>query len=195
MSHYLDETTIQRQENRLFFRRWLKHPVRLGTLAPISVRFSKFAASLLNNPKKGPIVEIGAGTGRLTRALLAAGVPNDNLIVVELDPELCRFLKESLPSITVIEGDARLLTTLLPKEWMGKVSSVVSAIPLMYLEPSERQDIVKACFDVMSPGGDLMHITYSPKSPLHFNAALKAERVGQFWLNLPPAFVWRYQSS
>lgn len=49
------------------------------------------------------VVEIGPGLGILTRALLAAGV---DLTAVELDRDLAGHIRETFPSVRLIEGDA-----------------------------------------------------------------------------------------
>ncbi|MBY0462476.1 MAG: methyltransferase domain-containing protein [Alphaproteobacteria bacterium] len=194
------ENALRRRENMLFFKRWLKHPSQMGTLAPVTPRLAKLAADLVENPSD-LIVELGAGTGRLTRALLAHGVKPKNLVLVELDPELCVFLKETLKDLPecknsmphIIEGDATKLAEIIPESFKGKVSTVVSAIPFMYIPPIAREQIVKSSFDVLKPEGSILHVTYNPKSPLAFKKDLKQERVGKLWLNFPPGFVWKYQ--
>lgn len=191
----LSESRIRAQERRLFFRRWLKEPRRLGTVAPISTRLAKLAAGLILDPKGGPIVEIGAGTGRLTRALLKAGVDPAQLTLVELDQELCEFLKKILPGVKVIHGDARYLSELLDPNQIGCISTVVSAIPLMYLKKEQREEIAQSCFDVLKPGGDLLHVTYYYKSPLDEVSFFNTERAGAVWGNIPPGFVWRYHKA
>lgn len=196
------ELTLRRRENKLFFKRWLKHPFQMGTLAPITPRLAKMAASLVSDPDDF-IVEIGAGTGRLTRALLAEGVKPSNLALVELDPEFCVFLKETLKDMPecknsmpyIIEGDAGKLSEIIPESFQGKVSTVVSAIPLMYLPPMVREQIIKSAFEVLKPSGSILHVTYNPKSPLAFKDDLKQERAGKLWFNFPPGFVWKYQQS
>lgn len=194
------ELALRRRENMLFFKRWLKHPLQMGTLAPITPRLAKLAASLISDPSDF-IVEIGAGTGRLTRALLAGGVQPRNLALVELDPEFCVFLKETLKDAPecrtsmpyIIEGDAAKLSEIIPESFRGKVSTIVSAIPFMYIPPSVREQIVESSFDVLKPEGSILHVTYNPKSPLAFKKDIKQERVGKLWFNFPPGFVWKYR--
>lgn len=194
------EKKIRREENSLFFRRWIKHPLQLGTLAPITAKLANLAASSLID-KNGIYVEIGAGTGRLSRALLYQGIKSENLALVELDHFFCNFLKETIPSILnskenlpyIIEGDASHLPEILPSHFVGKVDTVFSVIPFMYIPPEARQAIIEAAFKVLKPGGSIIHITYSPRSPLGFMKDLKQGRYGQLWFNLPPGFVWHYQ--
>lgn len=195
------EKKIRWQENLLFFRRWLKHPLQMGTLAPITPRLAHLAASFLPNSHEKLVVEIGAGTGRLTRVLLGQGVKPENLAVVELDPFCCAFLQKTLPTIlkhgqplpTIIEGDATKLVDLLPHQFVGQVDTVFSVIPLMYLSPLARQNLMNAAFQVLKPGGSIIHITYSLQSPLRFMTHIKQHRQGQLWLNMPPGFIWHYQ--
>lgn len=191
----MNEVQIRRAENRLFFRRWLKNPRQLGTLAPISVKLSMLAAKeALSQYKPGtPVVEIGAGTGRLTRALLHCGVLAEDLTVVELDRQMCAFLRKSIPHIHVIEGDATHLPDLIPPEICEKVGVVVSAIPLMYLNEKLRKSLMNAAFSILKPEAKVVHVTYNPKSPLTFWSGVKQNRVAATWFNFPPGFVWQFQ--
>ncbi len=191
----MNEAQIRRAENWLFFRRWLKNPRQLGTLAPISVKLSMLAAKeALTHYKPGtPVVEIGAGTGRLTRALLSCGVQAQDLTVVELDKEMCDFLCKSIPNIHVIEGDATHLSDLVSSEIREEVGVVVSAIPLMYLQESLRKSLIKAAFSILRPHAKIVHVTYNPKSPLNFWKEIKQRRAAAVWFNFPPGFVWQFK--
>lgn len=186
------------QENKLFFRRWLKKPGQLGTLAPISCSFAEKASALLGDDRINEkiVVEIGAGTGRLSRALLEQGVRPDHFYAVELDAELCDFLKNSLPQGSqAIQGDACHLSTVLPQEIVGKVDVVYSVIPLMYLPQEVRDEIYQAVQKVLKPDGVFYHVCYSPISPYASNKAIRSERVISKWINLPSGFVWTFQNA
>lgn len=195
------ELSLRKRENALFFKQWLRHPFQMGTLAPITPRLANLAAAQIKDPS-GLVVEIGAGTGRLTRSLLARGVKPENLVLVELDKNLCSFLEETLPQLEecktsipkVIHGNAAELAEIIPSHFVGKVATVVSAIPFMYIPEELRTKIIKSCFDVMGPQGKIIHVTYNPKSPLAFMNTLQQERVGSLWFNMPPGFVWKYHA-
>ena len=191
----MNEAQIRRAENRLFFRRWLKNPRQLGTLAPISVKLSQLAAqaALRHYKPDKPIVEIGAGTGRLTRSLLNQGVRPQDLTAVELDGEMCGFLRDTIPHINVVEGDANHLTSLVAPQNVGRVCAVVSAIPLMYLPETLRMSLVKAAFSILENNAGIIHVTYNPRSPLQFWKTLEGQRVASAWFNFPPGFVWQFQ--
>lgn len=142
----------------------------------------------------GVVVEVGAGTGVVTQALLDAGVPANKLYVVELDDRLYHFLSERFPGVRVLRGDAALLHELLPAELVGKVTTVVSSLPLRAMTFEVQERITDAAFRVLRPGGVLVQYTYPPLSPLPADRlGLRAERLGRIWLNVPPAAVWRFR--
>lgn len=193
--------SIANGENRLFFKQWLKSPLQLGTFAPISFKLAHLAASQIKLDKDIKIVEIGAGTGRLSRAILAQGIDIDNFAMVELDAKMSVFLEKSLEKLynstkkpKVIHGNADKLSDLIPTEWVGKVDYVVSAIPLMQMTETSRIKIIEAALKVLNPDtGSILHVTYSPVSPIKFmeNDIIQTRPVS-LWSNIPPGFVWRF---
>lgn len=194
-----EEKRLVRRENTLFFRRWLKHPVQLGTLAPISCSLARRVAALVQNSEGNledkVVVELGAGTGRLSRHLLRAGVKPHNYYAVELDSELVEFLKETLPGGTIIQGDATYLPDLLPSAVVGQVDVIVSVIPLMYLAQDCREAIYGASRSVLRQDASFFHVCYSPLSPFKNTPAIQSKRVVSKWVNLPPGFVWSFKDA
>ena len=139
------------------------------------------------------VVELGPGTGSVTRALLATGVPEERLVLVERDRYLHEWLKEQFPGANVLLSDARQLDELLPAGQAGRVSTVVSSLPLNSLPRNERDEIVRVAFRVLSGNGSLVQYSYGVPSPLPCEAlGLTGQRVAFAAANLPPATVWRY---
>src|SRR5215510_7987416 len=89
-------------ERWLFFRRALAHPLQLGTPIPSSPALGRLIAAQLDARPDGCTIEIGGGTGVITRELLAAGLPADRLLVVELDSEMADYLRGTVPKIRVV---------------------------------------------------------------------------------------------
>jgi phosphatidylethanolamine/phosphatidyl-N-methylethanolamine N-methyltransferase len=140
------------------------------------------------------VVELGGGTGSITRALLAAGLPPDRLVVVERDERLHRLLCERFPEVLVLRGDAGELVQLLRPYGISHVSAVVSSLPLLSMPKRLRHRIVEQSFALLGERGTLVQFTYGIASPLparEFPVSGKVKAL--VWLNLPPAFVWRYE--
>jgi phosphatidylethanolamine/phosphatidyl-N-methylethanolamine N-methyltransferase len=192
----MTEKQLLKDERKLFFRRWIKHPIRLGAVLPSSIALTSMISKHATMNDDGIVVELGGGTGRLTRSLLKAGIPAHKLYVIELDPELCAFLKKAMPDVNVILGDARDLAKLIPQEYIGKITTVISGMPMTTMPFDIQRSIIKACFNVMTPDGQLLQYTYRPVSPLSIEKHhLTKTRLGVTFKNVPPATVWRYQSA
>ena len=117
----------------MFFRRWLANPLQMGSIIPSSDALCRRVVRHTRRAADEAVLELGAGTGVVSRALLEGGVPAERLIVVEIVPEMAEHLRSVLPGVLVIEGDARLLPSLLARRWHGRISSVVCGIPLVLL--------------------------------------------------------------
>ena len=178
----------------LFLRSWLAHPLRMGSVIPSSDALCRrVVRHAWPEPGRG-VLELGAGTGVLARAFIAAGLSDDRLVLVEIDPALAAHLREQFPAATVIEGDATRLADLLPERWHGRLGSVVCGIPLVLLPDAEQRRFIDA-MAVAAPGRGFLHYSYCITSPLPARRhGLTARREAWTPLNLPPASVWRYQA-
>jgi phosphatidylethanolamine/phosphatidyl-N-methylethanolamine N-methyltransferase len=185
--------TAQRISNTgMFFRRWLANPLQMGAIVPSSPALCARIVRNVRCAEDEIVLELGAGTGVISKALLDSGVPAGRLFLVEIVSAMARHLRDVLPGVNVIEGDARRLPELLPAHWQGKVGTVICGIPLVLLPKAEQRRFIEAMDDV-APGRGFLHYTYCITSPLPWKAhRLTARREAWTPLNFPPASVWRY---
>lgn len=177
----------------LFLRRWAANPLQMGSVVPSSPALGRRIAALIERQGDEVVVELGAGTGAISRELLACGVPADRLVVVEIVPEMARHLARSLPGATVIEADAFALSEALPQAMHGRVCTTICGIPLVLL-PIEQQRRFVAAVEAVAPGRGFLLYTYCVTSPLPYRQlGLTARREAWTPFNLPPASVWRYR--
>jgi phosphatidylethanolamine/phosphatidyl-N-methylethanolamine N-methyltransferase len=180
-------------ESRLLFKLWLKNPRKIGAVAPSS---PELAGAMARQIPRGPgwVVELGGGTGSVTKAILESGVARDKLVVVERDPTLHRILHERYPGVRILHGDAMQLQALLRREGIDQVKAVVSSLPLISMKRTIQYRITAQAFGCLEPGAPLIQFTYSLFSPiprrLHGVEGQVGDRVLQ---NLPPASVWIYR--
>ena len=191
---------VSLRERVLFFGRWMRNPRQLGAIAPSSRALATVMGMTAVSESRDKldqghyILELGAGTGVFTKALLDAGLAPEQLICVELDPSLHRLLANKFPGIHLIQGDARHLKEILPPHTRGRIAGVVSGIPLMVLSRVACTQIIEGVFDVLGLEGSLYQFTYSPRSSIstrHFG--LLKRRVRTVFRNFPPATVWAYR--
>lgn len=180
-----------------FFRQWLRSPLRTASVVPSSMYLARAMAAALPNGAER-VVELGAGTGAITRGLLERGIRPDRLLILELSPELHAGLVASFPDSPALCGDARRLPELLRSVSTfadGRCDAVVSSLGFLAMPPAVAQDILAAAFDCLPADGVLVQYTYGPTCPvppaLMESLDLVAERVGYTLRNLPPATVYR----
>ena len=183
-------------DDRVFFTRWLRNPFRAGALVPSGPWLARLMAEQVDPARPGVVVELGGGTGRITAALLNAGVEPGRLLVIEQDEQLYEILDERFPESDVVCGDAGHLSDLLSARGIERVNAVVSGLPLLLMPRREQRDILGQAFARMDAGGVFAQFTYGPNCPvpqsLQRELGLTASAAGKTWLNIPPATVWRF---
>jgi phosphatidylethanolamine/phosphatidyl-N-methylethanolamine N-methyltransferase len=184
----------------LFLKRWLRQPLAMGAVIPSGPLLTRALAQTAVREiagRDGHVIELGAGTGEVTKALLAAGIAPERLALVERDPELVAFLRRHFRGPRIIEGDAARLPRLLAAEGVAKVAAVVSGLPLLSLPGEIVTGIVHGVFDALPRGAALVQFTYGPAPPvpkaLRENLHLVGAHGRRIWRNVPPAVVWTFR--
>lgn len=177
----------------LFFRRWLANPLQMGSIIPSSRALCERIARNVRRNDDEYVLELGAGTGVVSKAMIDHGVPPEKLIVVEIVPDMADHLRSVLPGVNVICGDAFALKETIPPEWQNKIGTAICGIPLVMLPLEQQQRFVDAVESV-APGKGFLLLTYCITSPLPYRKlGLNATRLEWTPLNFPPASVWRYE--
>jgi phosphatidylethanolamine/phosphatidyl-N-methylethanolamine N-methyltransferase len=180
----------------LHFRRFLAHPVRLSSALPVSRAVARMVASRVDLASGDYVVELGSGTGAVTRALLEAGVPANRLIAVEIDSEMAAYLAEVFPDITMIHGSAADIGQLLPAEARGCVGAVICGVPVSMMGTEEQAATIKAMLGLEPHDGRFLAYSYRLGSPLHAaRLGLTAERLSFTLRNALPASVWAFRAA
>ena len=184
----------------LFLKRWLRRPLAMGAVVPsgrlLAEALAHTTLSVIQG-REGHVIELGAGTGEVTKALLAVGIPGERLALVERDPELAAFLRRHFRTPKIIEGDAVRLARLLAAHRIDKVAAVVSGLPLLSLPAEVVNGIVNGVFQALPRGAALVQFTYGPSPPvprgLRASLRLVGARGRRIWRNVPPAVVWTFR--
>jgi phosphatidylethanolamine/phosphatidyl-N-methylethanolamine N-methyltransferase len=176
-----------------FLRSWVADPIRVAAVAPSSDALSSLMTKEIL-PSDGQVLELGAGTGAFTRALLARGIREGDLTIVENGSDFARILRQRFPEARVLRMNASQLANddLFPGATVG---AVVSGLPLLSMSPRNIMSILSGAFTYVRPGGSFYQFTYGPRCPVPRpildRLGLKATRIGGTVRNLPPAAVYR----
>ena len=175
----------------LFMGQLLRKPHQVVALAPSSKGLCAEMARELD-PLKGPVIELGAGTGNITQAILDAGIAPENCHSIEMNPDFCERLRTRFPGLNVYQMSAGDCGDL-PVEG---AQAVVSGLPLLSMPTQLQRDILGGFAKKVSPGGDYVQFTYGPKPPVtkvvRDELDLEWRKSGKIWWNMPPARVYRF---
>jgi len=193
------EAAIDLHSIRTFLRQWLRDPVKMASVTPSGRQLARLMVEQLP-PGCERVVEIGAGTGVFTRALLDAGIAPSRLLVMEINADLASFLRDRFPGVAVACADARHLDTLAAEYGLlddGKLDAVVSGLGMLSMSGVLRCEILRAAFAALGDRGRFIQFTYGPASPVRRHErdalGLRMHRAGFAARNLPPATVYVYQ--
>ncbi|VWB17781.1 phospholipid methyltransferase [Burkholderia arboris] len=183
----------------LFLRTWLRNPRRVGALAPSGPALAALITAHVPR-ERASVIELGAGTGVFTRALLARGVASDRLVLVEADPAFANALRHQFPALRIMQMDAAQLG--MTGDFFGgeRADAIVSGLPLVAMPVEQAVAIVHCAFARhLAAGGAFYQFTYVPRCPIPARCLealrIRAVRVGVAWMNFPPAVVYRFERS
>ena len=177
----------------LFFGLWLQKPLQIAAVTPSSARLASVMAQLVDFGRPGPVLELGAGTGSLTRGLLRAGCPADRLIALEREPKLADTLRRGFPGIATIAGDATALADYFAQNGIDRLCAVVSSLPIKWFPVAAQREVVEPCLARLGSGGRFLQMTNAFASPIAIGPlGIAGRRVAYVWRNLPPAQIWAY---
>ena len=166
-----------------------RNPKIKGAVCPSSKYLARAMISGSPNGKEGIILELGAGSGAVTNALVERGY-SKNLISVEYDPKLAEYLSKKYPEVEVVNDSAENVKKILGDR-ASKLVAVVSSLPFLSLPPDMSKRIVSEVENAMPEGARFIQFTY--------NLMRKPEAIGfkhmkslntiKVFRNLPPARV------
>ncbi|MDE0680968.1 MAG: methyltransferase domain-containing protein [Gammaproteobacteria bacterium] len=177
-----------------FFRSLVSDPRSVGAVVPSGASLGRLMARGCGAGAR--VVEVGAGTGALTRAILNTGVSEGDLCLVDSDERFVEILRENFPGARTVHGDALSLGEQL-QDLTGQVDYIISGLPLLLFSEARKRRLLTAAFALLGECGAFHQFTYGGICPVGRRTldslGLKASRLGVAALNVPPAFVYRFQ--
>jgi phosphatidylethanolamine/phosphatidyl-N-methylethanolamine N-methyltransferase len=189
-----EKNRVRLDDEVRFIRSWIEKPLSIGAVTPSSRVLARAMAAYVDPNAKGPVIELGPGTGPVTEALVAQGIDPARLILLEFDPTFCRLLRQRYPAATVVQGDAYGLKRVLGGHLADPAAAVVSSLPLFTKPLKTRLKLVYEAFALMLPGAPFVQFTYATVAPIPKALdRVRAEASERIWMNIPPARIWVYR--
>ncbi len=178
-----------------FLKNWARNPLTTGAIAPSGKALAQKMASFVPLQSPLPVLEIGAGTGSVTKALLDAGLSPEKLIALEYSDTFCRHLEVNFPTIRLIQGDAYSLSETLEKH-IGKecqFSAIISSLPLLTRPKQDRVSLLEQALHHLPNKGPFIQFSYGLKAPVEAPANCDMHKTNWILKNIPPARVFVYR--
>lgn len=176
-----------------FLGSWLRRPLRVAAVAPSGRQLARLITDRIV-PGTGPVLELGAGTGAFTAALIDKGVPPGDIHVIEMDDRMAQVLVDRFPEVKVTVANATMLARdggMLP----GPFVAAISGLPILAMTAQDQMRMLSGVFRRLLPSGALYQFTYGPICPIPAlmlaRLGLRSRRIGGVVRNLPPASVYR----
>jgi phospholipid N-methyltransferase len=166
-----------------FLRNWKE----VGWPLQTSPQSARKICDVIDFEQARRIVEVGSGAGSVTKEILKSLRPDAELIVFEINRELCKCLEAI--------GDPRLVvyneSGFQMEEFLnGKVDYVISEIPIATLSGPSLSDYYRSIKAVLCDSGSCIQVQLSLISYPRVKRFFKTVTVAFTLLNPPPLFIY-----
>ncbi|MGW0548600.1 class I SAM-dependent methyltransferase [Streptomyces altiplanensis] len=148
----------------LFFREFARTRRDTGAIAPSSPllarALTRYVVPSADRPRA--VLEVGPGTGAVTKHIAASLGRLDTLDLVEANPRFAALLARTYRH----EERLRLLTGLVQEHELGSYDTIVCGLPFANFDAATAQDIFDRLIGALRPGGTLSFFAYAGVPPL-----------------------------
>jgi phosphatidylethanolamine/phosphatidyl-N-methylethanolamine N-methyltransferase len=182
-----------------FFCSFVRRPSVVGSLLPSSEALARAMLAGCDLRQARTVVELGPGTGALTRPILGGIGPQTLFLALELDENHVRNLRQRFPRLRVFRNSAEQLCRYLGRFQRHQAEVVISGLPWANLPTAPQERLFKSVLRGVSPDGVFVtfayvHAWWMPGATRfrrllrrHFQEVIRSRIV---WRNLPPAYVF-----
>ena len=149
------------KENLQFLQAFLKNPGKVGAIAPSSPELAQTMVKGLQPDADNIILELGVGTGAITKFIEPILPDRDCYLGLELDPKLHASLRLAYPDLNIIQGNACEAYKIHKESGLGKVKYLVCCLPFVSLPGSVADQIYKQIDMFMEDGCTLRLFQYA----------------------------------
>lgn len=129
------------KENLQFLQAFLKNPLKVGAITPSSPDLAAEMLQGIEPDDHNIVLELGVGTGAITKFLREAIPSRNSYLGIELDRDLVDTLNKNFPDMNIVCGSAAEAYSIHKQSGLGKVRYVVCCLPFVSL-PKEISDTV-----------------------------------------------------
>ena len=178
-----------------FLAGFLRHPKEVGSVIPSSRTLIRRILQFGGVEEARTIVELGPGTGVITKPMLRAMPADSRVVGMEINPLYIRTLREDIadPRFTVHEGAVIGLPEALGKIGTETADLVISGIPFSTLERAEAIRTLENVRDHLAPGGRFLAYQFRSEVKRLADPVFGPGETHQGYWNIPPMRIYVWQ--
>ena len=191
-------------ENFQFLQAFLKNPLKVGAIAPSSPELAAKMIDGIQPDEDNVVLELGVGTGAITKFLQSRIPDNKSYLGIELDRDLVKTLRRNYEDLQFVCGNACDAYSIHKKSGLGKVRNIICCLPFVSL-PNEVGERILGQIDRFMQKGctfrtfQYAHGYYMP-SAIKLREFMrerygKARRSKLIVKNVPPAYTLTWKTS
>ncbi len=171
-----------------FLKAAISNLAQTGSVAESSLYLSRRMTRVINFRKTIRVVELGAGTGSITKHVLSRMNRDSVITSFEINTELFRKFSElNDRRLRQINDNAVELDSYIPSQ---SADYIISGLPLANIDREQKSKIIQTCNKILKPGGYYIQFQYSLNDIRLLKREFRSVSCGFTFLNLPPAFVY-----
>jgi phospholipid N-methyltransferase len=181
-------------DNWTFFQAFLRSPQVVASMVPSSSFVERRVVRAAAVETASVVVELGGGTGGITRSLLNASGSHSRLLVIERTAEFIEHLRSIGDSrLEVVHGCASSIGAELRHRGHPAADSVISGIPFSTMPKALGKEIIAAVYDALAPGGRFVAYQFTDRVAEYARPVMGAPVIEYELCNVPPLrlFTWR----
>ncbi len=177
------------RQTLVFARNFLKFPKMIGSLIPSSRFLIERLLEQVDWSRARVVVEYGPGVGNITRQILKRLAPDALLIVIEMNEDFVRLLREATGDrrLNVVHGSAVGVRSVLNSLGVSGADYIISGIPYTTLPEDVRVQIMRESRAALNVDGALIIYQFTRAVLPYLRQEFGRVRIGFELLNILPA--------
>lgn len=164
-----------------------------GAVAFSSTHLAKQMIDRVNFNNTETIIELGAGSGCITKEIAKKKRPECKLLIFEVNEVFCDILRERIhgENIFIINDSAENMEYYLEKiTGKPKVDCIISSLPFSILSKSVRESIFASILKILNPWSYYVQFGYNKRKYKQLLNNFQTVDTSFVIGNLPPAYVF-----
>lgn len=180
----------------VFIQEFLKHPLQIGSIIPSSIFLEQRVVAAAGIASANVVVELGPGTGGVTRAILRAMPQQARLLSIEINPRFHGLLSSIEDDRLIAHlGSACELEDIMSRYGLNAPNAVVSGIPFSTMSHAVGSEIIATVASLLAPQGRFVAYQVSNRVANLCQPILGSARTARELFNIPPMRIYQWEKN